>query len=316
MRTILITGGTGTVGKSLTAYLVSKGYQIIILTRSLKNVQPSANVAYAVWDVKKQTIDVSVLLKADYIIHLAGAGVVDKKWTAAYKKEIVESRTESSKLLIKALKENAHFVKAIVSSSAIGWYGEDRNAGYAFTEEDMPDEGFLGQTCRLWEESIEAATEMGIRVCKLRTGIVLSNFGGALTEFKKPIALGIGAILGNGKQMVSWIHVDDLCRMFLFALETTAMQGSYNAVAPAPVTNKNLTLQLARLMKGSFFIPLHVPVFLLKLIMGTRSMEVLKSTTVSCTKIKKQGFTFVFPAIDAALHQLVKKPAKLTNLPG
>lgn len=307
MSTILITGGTGLVGKTLTAWLVARSHKVIVLTRSLKNTATQNNVQYALWDVKKQSIDIPAVQSADYIIHLAGAGVVDKKWTAAYKKEIVESRTESSRLLVNTLKENAHSIKAIISSSAIGWYGEDKQSGFAFTEDDPADEGFLGHTCQLWEESIEAASELGIRVCKLRTGIVLSNDGGALTEFKKPVAVGIAAILGNGKQMISWIHIDDLCRMFLFAVETAGMQGSYNAVAPQPVTNKELTLKLAQLMKGSFYIPFYVPEFILKLKLGTRSMEVLKSTTVSCSKIKKEGFTFIYPGIEAALKQLTEK---------
>ena len=313
MSYILITGGTGLVGKSLTKYLVSKGYQIIILTRSLKNTILQPGVEYALWDVKKESIDLSAVKKADFIIHLAGAGVVDKKWTAAYKKEILESRTQSSKLLVNTLKENSHSVKAIVSSSAIGWYGEDKTPGFAFTETDPADEGFLGQTSLLWEQSIDEAEEAGIRVCKLRTGIVLSNDGGALPEFKKPIKLGVGAILGNGKQIISWIHIDDLCRLFLYAIENQQMHGSYNAVAPNPVSNKSLTIQLAQLIKGNFYISIHVPAFILKFILGARSIEVLKSTTVSCTKIKNEGFTYLYPTIHAALQELIKNNVT-TNL--
>jgi len=313
MQTILITGGTGLVGKTLSKYLLNKGYAVIILTRNIPAATTVEGLSYATWNVKKQTLDVAALQKADYIIHLAGAGVVDKKWTAAYKREIVESRTHSSKLIIDNLKAHSHSVKAIISSSAIGWYGEDKQQGFAFTEEDPADDSFLGTTCKLWEESIEPATALGIRVCKLRTGIVLSNDGGALVEFKKPITMGVAGILGNGKQVVSWIHIDDLCRMFLFAIENTDMNGSYNAVAPGPVSNKELTLTLAKLMKGSFYVAMHVPEFVLKLMLGTRSTEVLKSTTVSCTKIKNEGFTFLYPGIDAALHELVKNPLPITD---
>jgi uncharacterized protein (TIGR01777 family) len=140
---------------------------------------------------------------------------------------------------------------------------------------------------------------------------VLSNDGGALPEFKKPIKLGVGAILGNGKQIISWIHIDDLCRLFLFAIENQQIHGSYNAVAPNPVSNKTLTIQLAQLMKGNFYIPLHVPAFILKFILGKRSIEVLKSTKVSCTKIKNEGFTFIYPTIIAALQNLVKNNATI-----
>lgn len=309
MQTILITGGTGLVGKSLSNYLLNKGFKIIILTRKLPETKIDAGLEYALWDVKKQTIDVAAIQRADYIVHLAGAGVVDKKWTEAYKKEIEESRTQSSRLIVETLRAHSNSVKAIISSSAIGWYGEDKKAGFAFTEEDPADEGFLGRTCQLWEDSIEPATQLGIRVCKLRTGIVLSNDGGAFAEFQKPIKLGIAGILGNGKQIVSWIHIDDLCRMFLHGIDNVAMHGSYNAVAPAPVSNKELTLKLAQSMKGSFYVPMHVPAFVLKLMMGQSSEEVLKSTTVSCTKITNEGFTFLYPGIDAALKNLTaKKP--------
>lgn len=308
MQNILITGGTGLVGKQLTKLLLSAGYAVTILTRSLpKKAITEPNMAFKLWDVNKQTIDVPAVQAADYIIHLAGAGVVDKKWTEAYKKEIRDSRTQSSKLIVDTLKNNSHSVKAIVSSSAIGWYGEDMQDGFAFTETDPADEGFLGQTCKLWEESIEAAEGIGTRVCKLRTGIVLSNDGGALAEFKKPIQLGVAGILGDGKQTVSWIHIEDLCRMFLYAIKHENINGTYNAVAPNPVSNKELTLKLAKLMKGSFYVPLHVPVFVLKMMMGSRSTEVLKSTTVSATKIKSEGFTFLYPSIDAALNELCNK---------
>jgi uncharacterized protein (TIGR01777 family) len=307
MQTILITGGTGLVGKKLTKLLVLKGYNVIVLTRTIP-VQPApASVSYALWDVKKQTIDVKAVQQADAIVHLAGAGVVDKRWTDAYKKEIVDSRTKSSELLIQTLKNNPHKISTIVSASAIGWYGADQREGFAFTENDPAAPGFLGNTCQLWEQSIEPDPSMNIRLCKLRTGIVLSNDGGALAEFKKPIHLGVAAILGSGQQMVSWIHIEDLCRMFVFAIENNNMQGSFNAAAPMPVSNKTLTLTLAKAMKGSFYIPLHVPAFILKIMLGESSIEVLKSTTVSAKKIADAGFTFTYPSIDAAVNELVRK---------
>ena len=308
MKTILLTGGTGLVGRRLTHHLITKGYKVIILTRKIPEATQE-QVEYATWDVSSHTIDVQAIQKADFIVHLAGAGVVDKRWTDAYKKEIKDSRTQSSALLVATLQNNTNKVKAVISSSAIGWYGADvisQGKQKRFVETDKPATDFLGETCKLWEESIEPVQQLGFRLVKLRTGIVLSNDGGALTEFKKPIKMGIAAILGNGKQMVSWIHIDDLCRMFIAAIENDLMIGSYNAVAPEPVSNKVLTMELATLMKGRFFIPAYVPSFVLKLMLGESSVEVLKSTTVSCEKIRQAGFTFLYPDMKHALQQLFK----------
>ena len=307
MQTIIITGGTGLVGTALSKMLAEKGFKVIILSRSTNNKLNNENIKYALWDVSKKTIDLNAIASADFIIHLAGAAVVEKKWTVAYKKEIVESRTKSSEFIVETLKNNPNKVQAIISSSAIGWYGADKIKGHQFIETDPVDSQFLGETCRLWEESIEPASSLGIRVCKLRTGIVLSKYGGALAEFIKPIKLGIAAILGNGKQIVSWIHVEDLCRMFVHAIENKNLNGSYNAVAPAPVSNKTLTITLAKILRNRFYIPIHVPSFILKIMMGQRSIEVLKSADISCEKIRNTGFIFLYPSIEVALKQLTKK---------
>jgi uncharacterized protein len=310
MQNVLITGGTGLVGRSLTKALLARGYAVTILTRKLPGNQEGSNTQYALWDVKKQTLDVQAVQRADHIIHLAGAGVVDKKWTEAYKKEIVDSRVKSSELLVKTLSDHSNSIRSVVSASAIGWYGS--NAGLpsnsrGFTENDPPVNDFLGSTCRQWEESIEPVTALGKRLVKLRTGIVLSNGGGALEAFKKPLRLGIAAILSGGGQMISWIHIDDLCRMYIHALEDENLSGSYNAVAPVPVDNKKLTVSLARAIRGNFFISLHVPAVLLKLLLGQRSLEVLKSATVSGEKIRASGFVFLYPSIEVALQDLAAK---------
>jgi len=307
MQTVLITGGSGLVGKRLTGQLIKKGYKVIILTRTLKNRLNSGQLSYAAWNVKEQRIDVQAVQSADCIIHLAGAGVVDKRWNDAYKKEILESRVQSSELITDTLKKHSNKVKVILSASAIGWYGADREPGKYFIEKDKHAEDFLGQTCLLWEQSILSAAAFGTRVCALRTGIVLSNDGGALAEFKKPLQFGIAAIPGSGKQMISWIHIDDLCRMYIYALENDAMNGSYNAVSNLPVSNKELTIKLAEKIRGKFFIPLHIPALLLKIILGGSSIEVLKSATVSNKKIKEAGFTFLYPSIEAALGELTGK---------
>ncbi len=310
METILLTGGTGTIGKYLTAHLLKNGYKVIILTRQLSTGNSiNTGVSYASWNINENAIDTDALQKADHIIHLAGAGVADKRWSSKYKKEIQDSRTKSSALLIDAMMKTPNKIKTLISASAIGWYGPDdaRSLQGGFTEDTLPNNDFLGETCRLWEESVDAAASLGKRVVKLRTGIVLSEHGGALEEFKKPLKFGTAAILGDGKQIVSWIHADDLCRMYIKAIQNPTLSGSYNAVAPEPVSNKTLTLQLAKTMRKNAFIPIHVPAFVLKVMLGESSIEVLKSCTVSCKKIKEAGFTFLYPSIEAALNELCKK---------
>jgi uncharacterized protein len=305
MQTVLLTGGTGLVGKALTQLLTSKGYQVIILSRGKKEIVTEPNVTYAQWNVATEQIDIEAVKKADYIIHLAGAGVMDKKWTEQYKKEIVDSRVKSGALIVNTLKNNEHNVKAIVSASAIGYYGEDKIDNYFFAETDKPAEGFLGSTCQLWEDSIDAAKPLGIRVAKMRIGIVFSNNGGAFAEFVKPLKFKLATILGKGNQVISWIHIDDLCRQFLFAIENEEIKGAYNAVAPNPITNKNLILKLASKIAGKFYLSFYVPSFLLKLMMGNRSIEILKSTTVSSKKITDAGFKFLYNEVDEALEDLV-----------
>ena len=307
MQTILITGGTGLVGGALVKHLRHKNYRVIILSRNVKALKEDENISYALWNVKAGTIDKDAVMKADAIIHLAGAGVMDKKWTASYMKEILESRTESSKLLVRTLQNNEHKVKLIVSSSAIGWYGADQKGDHQFKETDKADNSFLGEVCRQWEESIQPAAALGIRVCILRTGIVLAKEGGAYPKFKFPLKFGIAAILGGGKQTVSWIHIDDLCRQYIYALENEALTGSYNAVAPLPVNNKTLTLAVADALRGKFYLPVHIPAFILKIMLGGRSREILKSTGVSADKINSAGFIFLYPGIKAAVNAIENK---------
>ncbi|MFT3825226.1 MAG: TIGR01777 family oxidoreductase [Chitinophagaceae bacterium] len=308
MATVLITGGTGLIGSALTELLVSKGYDVIILTRHPKAA--AGKVSYAAWDPAKQTIDARAIQQADYIVNLAGAGVADKRWSKRRKKELVDSRVQSGQLIVKALQETPGTVKAVVSAAAIGWYGDDekrKKSKEMFTEEDPAFADFLGDTCKQWEESIEPVGQSGIRLVKYRFGIVLSHKGGAFKEFMKPVRLGFATFFGGGKQFVSWIHIDDACRLILYAIENKSINGVYNAVAPHPASNKTLMTTLATLVKGRFFTPFYVPAFLLKVALGEMSIEVLKSATVSSEKISNSGFQFSFPTLEAALRDLVKK---------
>ena len=305
MQTILITGGTGMVGQSLTNVLLAKGYQVIVLTRQKKQ-SSRAHFSFAQWDLNKSWIDPAAIAAADYIIHLAGEGVADKRWTAARKKAILDSRVNSSALLVKALKENPNKVKAIVAASAIGWYGPDNEKSIqsGFVETDPVDSSFLGDTCQQWEESMHPVKALGIRLVTIRIGIVFNKMGGALAEFIKPAKLGAAAILGDGQQMVSWIHQQDLNRLMLFALESEEVAGVYNAVAPDPVNNAILTKAIARRFH-TWAIPFNVPSFILKIMLGEMSVEVLKSAKVSASKIVAAGFSFDYASMDEALDDLL-----------
>lgn len=308
MATVLITGGTGMIGKALAKALLEKGYHVIILSRSGNKREEATNLSYAQWNVHGQTIDKDAVICSDYIIHLAGASVADKRWTKKRKQEIVDSRVKSVELLVKTLKENPNQVKAVFSSSGIGWYGPDPVVPNPnpFTEEDPSSGDFLGTTCKLWESSIATAAQLGKRVAIFRTGIVLKSGDGPMKEFERPLRFGIAAILGNGKQIVSWIHIDDLVRLYITAIENENINGVYNAVAPAPVSNKDFTIQLAKTKRGKFYIPIYVPSFVLKIVLGEMSIEALKSATVSCNKLLYAGFDFSFPTIAAALESFDK----------
>ena len=309
MATILITGGTGLVGKQLTQLLLAKGYDVNILTRTIPTKKAHQNMHYFLWDLTAGTIDSKAIETADHIVHLAGAGVADARWTKKRKQEIVASRVQSCQLIVKSLETINNNVQSIISASAIGWYGADTPISLrdGFVETAPANAEFLGETCRLWESTMQPVLALNKRLVQLRIGIVLSNDGGALVEFKKPIKAGVAAILGSGQQVISWIHITDLCNLILYGIENSAMQGIYNAVAPETITNKALTLALAKKMRGQFFIPIHVPVFVLKIMLGEMSIEVLKSATVNSFKTQATGFHYNYPTINLALDELCNK---------
>jgi uncharacterized protein (TIGR01777 family) len=305
MQTVLITGGTGMVGISLTQLLLSKGYQVIILTRKPQDSK-IPNLTYAVWDIGKGTIDPLAIGKADTIVHLAGAGVADKRWSIKRKQEIVDSRVMSGALLVKYLTEIPHQVKTVVAASAIGWYGSDTKQSLqnVFTETDPVDPAFLGDTCKRWEDSVKPLETLGIKLVSLRIGIVLNKQGGALAEFIKPAQFGLATIFGTGNQMVSWIHHNDLCKMILFGIETNSIHGVYNAVSPEPTSNKDLIIAITKKLRG-FYLPIPVPAFVLKIMLGEMSIEILKSAKVSSNKIEHAGFKFDYPTLHTALNDLL-----------
>lgn len=309
MPTILITGGTGMVGSALAARLTDAGNRVIIITRSEpKNTstQPFP-YEYSLWNPDAYWIDPAVIQQADYIIHLAGAGVADKRWTTQRKQEILQSRVKGCTTLVRALEKNSHQVKAVLSASAIGWYGWDteKSIQYGFTENDPPDTAFLGDTCYQWEKAIEPVKQLHTRLVIIRIGIVLDKAGGALPEFLKPLRFRVAADLGSGKQIISWIHLQDLCNLFLFAINHTAVAGVYNAVAPYPLSNHRFNRVLATYLYSDKYITLPVPAFVLQILLGEMSVEVLKSTHVSSQKIQDAGFEFQYPELQDAIQQIL-----------
>lgn len=300
MENVLITGGTGLIGTRLTELLQQSGYSVTYLSRSKGN----GNIKTYLWNPSEGKIDEDALLNADYIINLAGTGVFDHKWSKDYKGEIVASRVNALHLLYEKLK-GRRWPKAFVTASAVGIYGAD-NGEKILTEESPIGEDFLAGVCRQWEVAAEYLNAMGIRTVKIRVGIVLSPKGGALEKLDATVKKGAGAVLGSGKQYISWIHIDDLCKLFIKALTDENMSGAYNAVAPNPVTNEELTKALGETLHKSIVLP-HVPAFALKLMLGAERAEtVLGSSRVSAAKTLQTGFKFEFEELKPALADLYK----------
>jgi uncharacterized protein len=294
-KKILITGASGLIGKRLTDLLLKKGYQVSHLSRSSK----SGRVPSFVWDVDKGEMDSKALEGVDAIIHLAGAGVADKRWTKSRKEEILMSRVKSTELLHNTLSATPNSVKVIVSASAIGYYGFQSDE--ELTEESKPGTDFLAKVTNQWEAEADKLTSLKIRVVKLRIGIVLSEKGGALVEMAKPIRWGVGSPLGTGDQYISWIHLDDLCEMFIHAIDTDQMNGAFNAVTGNWVTNEEMTKAIAHEMKRPLWLP-NVPTFVLKIVVGEMAAIVLGGSKVSANKIKNTGFKFKYDKLEAALE--------------
>lgn len=304
-KNVLITGGSGLLGTRLTPLLMQKGYHISHLSR---NKQPGDIPSYQ-WDVEGGVMDRDVLTDTDIIIHLAGAGIADKRWSPKRKKEILESRIKSSALLYKMLKETPHRVRTFVSASAIGIYGY-AGSEKLFDEDSEPASDFLVDVVKRWEASVDQISSLGIRVVKIRIGILLSNNGGALYEMAKPIKWGLGAPLGSGDQLISWIHIDDVCGIFNKAIEDESMHGAFNAVSPKPATNKELTLAIARTLGKPQWLP-NVPGVVLKLALGEMANLVLKGSYVSAKKIQQAGFKFLFTDLEKALRDLLEQRLKV-----
>jgi len=299
---VLITGATGLVGQALTKLLLHEGISVHYLTTSKDKLEDKPNYTGYHWDIEKGTIDENALIGVDAIIHLAGASI-SKRWTREYKQEIIESRTLSGSLLFNLLRKNPHQVKQIISASAIGVYKDSVDTVY---REDTTgkDDGFLGYVVEKWEESADRFKILGLKVCKIRTGLVLSPRGGALPKMAGPIKMYVGSTFGSGRQFMSWIHIDDLARIYLFALQNE-LEGVYNATAPNPVTNKDFTKMLATRLHKPLFMP-GVPKFAMKLLLGDMHELLYASQNVNSEKLRNAGFDFKYNPLSEALDAIYK----------
>ncbi len=302
-KNVLISGGSGFIGRHLTALLIAKGYSVSILSRSEK--QNKENVFYYKWDVVNQTIDEKAVLNADFIIHLAGENIAEQRWTAKRKAAIIDSREQSTLLLYSVLKKNNKKLDAFISASAVGIYGAV-NGEEICTEDMPPANDFLGYTCQKWEDSLDFIENLNSRTVMIRTGLVLGKNEGFLKKLTPLFKYRLGSALGSGKQYMPWIHVDDLCAIYYQAIVDPAMSGSYNAAINDNTTNSVFSKTLACVFGYSIWLP-NVPAFVLKLFMGQMAIIVLTGRRVSSDKIEQTGFKFQFKNLEGALRNCLIK---------
>lgn len=299
MSTVLIAGGSGLVGRRLSIFLRQKGYDVLHLSRR-KN--PAADFPSYQWDLEKGFIEEEAILKADFVINLAGAGIADRRWTRARKELLLSSRVQSALLLLSYFKKAEKWPKAFLSASGIGFYGD---AGEELLDEtSSAKQGFLAEICTEWEKAAGAFAAAGVRTLIFRIGIVLSAKGGALEKMLLPFCFFLGVYFGNGRQWYSWIHIDDLCKMFVMGLENESLQGVYNAVAPQPHRNKTFTVGMGKALQKPFLL-LAAPAFLLRPALGEMADTILSGSKVSADKILRAGFEFKYPDLQGALRDLV-----------
>lgn len=297
-KKVLITGGTGLIGKRLTHMLLQKGYEVAFLSRKKEDI-PSVRVYE--WDIKKGYIEEGALDNLHFLVHLAGTNVAEGRWTEERKKSILESRTESARLIARKLAERSGKPVAFASASGISYYGQDTGDNRN-TEATPPGNDFLSHVSIEWEKAADEIAALGIRTVKLRTGIVISKEGGAIPKMALPARFSVGAPLGSGKQWISWIHLDDMCEMYIEALENERWQGAYNAVAAPPVTNEGLTKAICSVLHRPQWFP-NVPAFALKLVFGEMAAVVLGGNYVVNARIADEtGFKYHYGDLESALR--------------
>lgn len=297
-QVVLITGANGMVATELTK-LLSKDYSVRFLTR--KVTQDNEYL----WDLKNKYIDPKGLMGVNYMIHLAGASIANKRWSKEQKQTILSSRVDSGLLILEELKKHHITLKAFISASAVGYYGTTTSATI-FHEESPQGNDFLSHVCQEWEHTTERfkSEKVADRVAMVRCGVILSKKGGALEQIVKPIKYGIGSGLGTGKQYMPWIHSNDLCGIYKFILEHDTTSGIYNAVSPEHTTNLQLTKTIAKILNRKLLLP-NIPRFVLKALFGEKAIILLEGSRVSSDKIIQAGFNFKYKNLEQALKQIL-----------
>jgi uncharacterized protein (TIGR01777 family) len=297
---VLISGGSGLVGRYLTSALLSEGYKVSHLSR--KSAQ-SGRVRVFRWDPVQNIIDPQCFDGVDFMIHLAGANIGEKRWTEKRKEEIIKSRVGSTRLIHKVISENGIRLKAFITASGTGIYGTV-TSGNIFKEDDIPATDFLGTTCKMWEEAADLFADSGIRTVKIRTAVVLEKKDSALSKLMWPARFGFLVQPGSGSQYMPWIHMHDLCNIYLKAITDPEMKGAYNAVSPQHVTSREFIGTLAAVMKRPVF-PIPVPAIVLRTALGKMSDLVLKGSRISSGKITDAGYRFIFSNLQDALTNVI-----------
>ena len=298
---VLITGATGLIGSEIVKNCHAKGIAVNYLTTNKSKIENNSNYQGFYWNPSQSKIDVNCIKDVGTIIHLVGASI-SKRWTKAHKQAIINSRLETTALLHDTVKNNPNTIKQIISASAIGYYPDSLKNYYSEDEKEI-SKSFLGQVVEAWEQVVDTFKTLNIIVSKVRIGIVFSNKGGAFPELAKPIKFGAGAVMGSGKQWMSWVHLNDLAGIFMHVLQHN-LEGIYNGVAPNPATNNTITKVIAKKMKRPLFLP-NIPKFAMQLVLGEMHIILFESQRVSSKKIEDSGFEFKFNNLEAALEELV-----------
>lgn len=299
MSTVVISGGSGLIGGHLTKLLLQEGFSVRHLSRS---AHPTAAVPTFNWGIAKGVVDPRALANVDHIVHLSGAGIADKRWTAQRMQALHASRVDTADLLKRAVEKTGAWPKTFISASGVNYYGTI-TSDHIFTEEEPSASDFLGQLCQAWEDAADAWAPQ-CRVVQLRTSVVLAREGGALPKMAAPARWGLASPLGSGRQWMPWVHIEDLARAYLHAIQHANVQGAYNIAAPEDVHNRDFMREVAHALHRPFFLP-NVPAFALRAVLGGPSEMVLEGSRVSNARVVTSGFEFRHPKLRTSLKELL-----------